>query len=238
MPELLADLPVLGSWPDRIVELLRRRTPLGDGARALELGCGTGAVAVRLARELGFEVLGIDLFPPFLERARQRAAAAGVDERCRFERDDLRRAVERLGGHDVVVLAAVGTGVLGGITACVGALRRTVRRGGYVVIDDGFLARPAASARPGYEHSFPLEETRRRLTAHGDRLVGESLVPRAELAAVNRANLAAIRERAAALTRARPQLAAAVSDYLRHEEEECRFLETETTDAVWLLERR
>jgi MOSC domain-containing protein YiiM/predicted O-methyltransferase YrrM len=49
--------------------------------RALELGCGTGASSVWLA-QLGFDVTALDISSSAIERARQRADAAGV--RVRF----------------------------------------------------------------------------------------------------------------------------------------------------------
>jgi methyl halide transferase len=48
--------------------------------RALELGCGTGTNSVWLAQQ-GFEVMGIDLAPLAIERAEERAKAAGVTAR-------------------------------------------------------------------------------------------------------------------------------------------------------------
>ena len=45
--------------------------------RALELGCGTGTNSVWLAQQ-GFEVTGIDVAPLAVERAEERAHAAGV----------------------------------------------------------------------------------------------------------------------------------------------------------------
>ncbi len=45
--------------------------------RAIELGCGTGSNAVWLA-EQGFDVTAVDLSPRAIERARQRAASAGL----------------------------------------------------------------------------------------------------------------------------------------------------------------
>jgi SAM-dependent methyltransferase len=45
--------------------------------RALELGCGSGAVAVYLA-QLGFQVTALDLAPTAIERARRLAAENGV----------------------------------------------------------------------------------------------------------------------------------------------------------------
>jgi ubiquinone/menaquinone biosynthesis C-methylase UbiE len=51
--------------------------PLPDGARVLEVGCGTGAVARTLAVRPGVgEVVGLDPSPVFVQRARE--IAAGV----------------------------------------------------------------------------------------------------------------------------------------------------------------
>lgn len=48
------------------------------GQRLLDVGCGTGVVAVTAARA-GARVTGLDLTPALLERARQNAATAGAD---------------------------------------------------------------------------------------------------------------------------------------------------------------
>src|SRR5260221_2220074 len=59
-------------------ELFRRISSAGIApCRAVELGCGTGTNAVWLAQR-GFDVTAVDISPTALERARQRAAAAGV----------------------------------------------------------------------------------------------------------------------------------------------------------------
>jgi SAM-dependent methyltransferase len=47
------------------------------GQRALDVGCGTGVVAVTAAR-LGARVTGLDLTPALLERARENSQIAGV----------------------------------------------------------------------------------------------------------------------------------------------------------------
>ncbi len=46
--------------------------------RVLDIGCGTGTNSVWLAQQ-GFEVTGIDLAPLAVERAQQRALAAGIN---------------------------------------------------------------------------------------------------------------------------------------------------------------
>ncbi|MBB2940388.1 ubiquinone/menaquinone biosynthesis C-methylase UbiE [Actinoplanes lutulentus] len=48
------------------------------GPRALDLGCGTGDLAISLAQR-GFEVTGIDISPTAIERARAKAAALHLD---------------------------------------------------------------------------------------------------------------------------------------------------------------
>ena len=168
LPELLADLWALGGDPEIVIGLLRPLA-LSPSARLLDLGCGKGGMAVPIAQELGLQVVGVDLFEPFVREARERAAALGLADRCRFETADLRDAVLRTSGYDVVLYASLG--VFGPLDHCVGQLRRTVRPGGYLVIDDGYLAGAALLDRPGYEHMAPREETRRQLTAHGDRLL-------------------------------------------------------------------
>jgi SAM-dependent methyltransferase len=54
--------------------------------RVIELGCGSGINAVWLAQQ-GFDVTGVDITPLAIERARQRAIAAGVT--VRFEVADV-----------------------------------------------------------------------------------------------------------------------------------------------------
>jgi len=235
LPELLADIWALGSWPEKIVDLLRVSTTLQHGASVVDLGCGKGAVAIPIARDLQFRVHGIDLFPPFLGEARARAESAGISELCRFEVGDLRQAFKARRKYDVAVLAAVGA--IGDHARTVLEVRRIVRPGGVLVIDDGFLENDAGPTPPGYGYYRSRGETVRELTSHGDRMMDERLVPADELREYNRINTELIRRRAAELAARAPELAEALERYVQSEAEECAFLESRTTAAIWLLER-
>jgi len=53
-----------------------------EGARVLEVGCGPGHLSIRLARQHGLDVTGLDLDPAMIERARANANRVGPgDER-------------------------------------------------------------------------------------------------------------------------------------------------------------
>ena len=61
------------------------RLDLPDGAKVLDLACGTGNLALPLARR-GMRVTGADIAPNLLEQARGRAAEEGLD--ISFEEGD------------------------------------------------------------------------------------------------------------------------------------------------------
>ena len=60
-----------------------------SGGPVVELACGTGRIAVPVA-QAGFRVIGVDGSAAMLEVARERAAAAGVEELVELRLGDLR----------------------------------------------------------------------------------------------------------------------------------------------------
>lgn len=60
------------------------------GMRVLDIGCGWGGMALYIHEKTGAEVLGITLSEEQLRIARERAAAAGVADRVKFELVDYR----------------------------------------------------------------------------------------------------------------------------------------------------
>ena len=59
------------------------------GGPVLELGCGTGRVAIPVARS-GIEIVGLDSSPAMLDRARRKAKGLGLEDTLTFVQADMR----------------------------------------------------------------------------------------------------------------------------------------------------
>jgi SAM-dependent methyltransferase len=70
---------LLGSLVRRIAGDVAAVAPAG--ARVLEVGCGPGQLSVRLARQHGLEVTGLDLDPAMIARAQANTDRPGTGER-------------------------------------------------------------------------------------------------------------------------------------------------------------
>lgn len=72
------DYATLSDYIRHVGEHLVEAAGVGEGARVLDVACGTGNAAIPAARA-GSEVTGLDLTPELLEGGRRKAAEAGVD---------------------------------------------------------------------------------------------------------------------------------------------------------------
>ena len=129
--ESFAASPVMSSAEtlDAMVEL----APPDPEARWLDVACGPGLVAARLARRVG-SVHGVDLTPAMLEKAEEGARAAGV-ENVSFSIGDAARldlqdssfdgAITRFSLHHIPAPGRV-----------LSEMARVVRAGGWIVLGD------------------------------------------------------------------------------------------------------
>jgi cyclopropane fatty-acyl-phospholipid synthase-like methyltransferase len=233
LPELLADLWELGGSPAVVAGWLGELN-LPPGTRALDLGCGKGAVCLTLARDLGFRVHGVDLFEPFLVEARARAVEWGLADRCRFEKGDLRAVVRTASGYDVVVYASVGA--LGPLDESVRALRSCVREDGLMVIHEGFLA-PGAGAEADFASLAGYEETRRRLASCGDEILREHVLSPEDMRALDERYIERIEGRARRLAAAHPSVASLALGYVERQRRAAAAWERAARSAAWLLRK-
>ena len=86
-------------FEDQLVDAVRA----GSARRVLDVGCGTGATTLALARALGVDgrCVGVDISEPMLALARARAESAGVP--AIFVRADAETHAFEPGGCDMIV---------------------------------------------------------------------------------------------------------------------------------------
>jgi SAM-dependent methyltransferase len=81
-------IPGISQWDDDLVALIVEVLELHPGDRVLDLACGSGDHARRLARR-GLDVLGVDIAPSLIAHCRDRARKAHIDT-AHFEVGDMR----------------------------------------------------------------------------------------------------------------------------------------------------
>jgi ubiquinone/menaquinone biosynthesis C-methylase UbiE len=126
-----------GGREGRLRERMLDRARVAPGDRVLDVGCGTGTLAIAAARRVGAagDVQGVDASPEMIARARRKAAKAGVP--ATFEV----ATAERLPFADARFDVVTGTLMLHHLPRaarreCAGEMRRVVRPGGRVLAVD------------------------------------------------------------------------------------------------------
>lgn len=234
LPDLLIDLWPLGSALDVIVNMVQSLN-LSSSAHLLDLGCGKGATAITIASRLGLRATGIDANPEFLKIARQKALEHKVSEKCQFILDDIFNYVKQPRKFDLVIFASLG-GLFGNFKKTVGQLRRMVRIGGYIIIDDGYLKGEKTIDKPGYKHYFSHEKCIAQLLSYGDTLVQEVSTVN-ESRQINQEYLEIISKRGHQLVREQPDLEPLVHRYIDTQKIECDLIEKFINGAAWMLKK-
>lgn len=237
LPYLLQDLWELGGSPQIAAGMLRKHG-IGPGARLLDLACGKGAIAVRLAQQLGTYVKGIDLLEDFIKTAREKAAEHGVEPLCCFEVADVNEAVQQEQGYDAVVFSAAGN-VLGPPPVMLQKLKQTIKPGGCILLDESYLAEKAAGEQryQNYEVLPRTEWTRLFEQAGLKELECLSLVEE-EQREIDRGDLAAIEGRVKELSAQYPRQKALFESYLKSQKDEVYDIENNYVNVVWLLQNK
>lgn len=138
LPYILQDLWEIGADPNAIIKLISKYFDNYAGLKVLDLGCGKGAVSVKVSKALGCRCYGIDAIPEFIEFAQQKANEFKVKHLCTFETGDIREKVKELSGYDIIILGAIGP-VFGDYFATLTTLSKCINKNGVFIIDDGYI---------------------------------------------------------------------------------------------------
>jgi ubiquinone/menaquinone biosynthesis C-methylase UbiE len=169
LPYILQDFWDLGTPPEIVTNFVQKHCKNYSKLRVLDLGCGKGAVSVKLATALKCNCYGIDGIAEFIETSKEKAHEYGVDTLCRFEVGDIREKIKSLGEFDVIVLGAIGQ-VFGDYYATLTTLSKHLTESGIIIIDDAYIEDTSA-----FRHSAVLSrrELLRQIGEAGMKLIDE-----------------------------------------------------------------
>lgn len=108
---------------------------IDEGTYVLEVGCGVGATACYMAKEIGCRVLGVDIRPSMIERAKERAAREHVEDRVEFRVADATNLPFEDGFFDAVLVESVTT-FIEDKTAAIQEYARVLKPGGCVGLNE------------------------------------------------------------------------------------------------------
>jgi 2-polyprenyl-3-methyl-5-hydroxy-6-metoxy-1,4-benzoquinol methylase len=228
IPYLLQDLWEIGSSPEVIIDMVKKHIGKSN-ISVLDLGCGKGAVSVKLANSVGCQVKGIDAVEDFIDYARNKAEQFRVNNICKFEIGDIRECLEK--NHDLVIFGACGD-VLGDLAATITILKKMVRNNGFIIIDDAYCEDDKKIN--GY---LTRDEVIRIFKQNKVELIQEDLMAEEMQENINEINNQNIIQRANELKKKYPDKSKIFDNYVKKQLEECEVMENEIKCVTWLLRK-
>ncbi len=230
LPYLLQDLWELGSSPKDVVHLISKNIIISEKTKVLDLACGKGAVSINVAKKFGCKVKGIDIIPEFIEDAKKKAQEYNVEALCQFIVGDINQSVEIEKDYDIVIFGAVGE-VLGNQKETLNKLAATIKKGGYVMIDDGY------AKSEDNEIFITKEQWVEIIEKSGYRMIDELLVDESELSGVLDEQMTCLTKRSNELKERYPNQANLFDQYLKSQLAECDELENDILGVTMLLKK-
>jgi len=231
LPYILQDIWELGASPEAVLKLVKKHTINQSNLKVLDLGCGKGAVSIKLAKELNCQCHGIDAINEFIGEAKNKAREFNVEEYCSFESGDIRDRVHDLRGHDIIILGAIGP-VLGDYYSTLTKVSKCLNEGGLIIIDDGYID-------DGSEYSHPSMLKRsvilKQISDAGMKLADEVIINKYELQKLDEYMLRNIKKRCKELIKIHPDKRNIFVNYVKAQEEENEALETKLICSTMLF---
>ena len=235
LPYLLQDLWELGSNPREMIRLTKKHMPLSEHTRILDLASGKGAVSITIAKELAVNVYGFDLLPAFIEYANKKAKELNVSALCHFAVANVNDVVNTEANYDCVIFGAAGN-ILGDPAETLSKLCQTVKQGGFILIDEGYLPGDSDNDAVKYKNYEYLTRGQwlRLFADSGLKLVEEA--PNVEEYDFDSDNRA-IAARAEELTAKHPEKRKIFGLYIQSQLNECEDLESNVVGVTWMLQK-
>lgn len=234
LPYILQDIWEIGACPDVIIRLMRKHCSNPAGLKVLDLGCGKGAVSVKVSMELGCYCYGIDAVAEFIAFAEQKAAEYEVSHLCTFETGDIREKVKNLQGFDVVILGAIGP-VFGDYFSTLSILGNCIHENGIFIIDDGYIDDDSDFNHPLI---FRKADILQQIEKSGMCLVEDAIISRDDIKESDDYIFGHLKKRCSELIERFPDKEGLLLDYINRQEVENGVLENKITCSTMVIRKK
>jgi cyclopropane fatty-acyl-phospholipid synthase-like methyltransferase len=229
IPSVLKGLWELGSMPEYMIELIGRNGPV-KGKTVIDLGCGKGAVLVKLAAHFEIRAMGIDILPEFIKEATKYAGKYGVSGKILFKVEDITETVKTTSEQDIVIYG-YDSEILGDLDATLRQLAKCIKDDGRILLEYMYADHQTEGMQTAGEMIESIERSGFHILDSID-WNGETLKQ------INRQNTDIIRMNVEGLISRYPHKKEMFSEYLQNQIEECEKSETEYSCTTLLLVRK
>ena len=232
LPYILQDFWELGTPTEIALNLIQKNCKNYSNLNVLDLGCGKGAVSVKLAAALKCNCYGLDAIPEFVETAKTKAREYGVDTICRFEVGDVRTKIEELDKFDVIILGATGS-IFDDYYTVLTALSKHLTDEGIVIIEEGYIDDMSDFQHPSYMFRKDLLK---QFEQAGMELVDEYPCKYGEIADIAK-EMEKIVARCNELKAKHPEKSSLFENYAQNQAYEYDVLENEMGGSIMVLKK-
>ena len=232
LPYIYQDCWELGTPPEIVLKIIREHYKAYSNFQVLDLGCGKGAVSIKLAETLKCKCHGIDAVPEFIAAAKEKAKEHDVDTLCQFEAGDVRKKIEELDTFDVFIFGATGPIFSDYHTALI-VLSKHLPDEGIVIIEETYI-----DGQDTFQHS-PLitrEKLLKQFEQAGMELIDETVNRHSVFAdcAKDKGNIV---KRCNELKTKYPEKTSLFESYVQNQASEYGILENKVGSSIMVLKR-
>lgn len=234
LPYILQDLWEIGSDPCLIIEAIERHKAKQSSMEILDLGCGKGAVSVRIADKLKYNCHGIDAIKEFIEEAKKKATDYGVSNYCTFEQADIRIRIDTLACYDVIILGSIGP-VIGDCYSTLTRISKLLKQDGIIIYDDGYILPESDYAHPKIMRK---DEILKQIKDAGMKLIDELFNQKDDIKSSDDHIFEKIENRCKELIQKYPDKRHLFEEYIKKQLEENDVLENRIICSTMIIKRQ
>lgn len=233
LPYILQDFWEIGTSAQEVVTLLERQKMNHAQLEILDLGCGKGAVSIKLADKFRCRCLGIDAAKEFINEAKCVAKEYALNTLCEFRVADIRKEIIDLGKYDIIILGAIGQ-VFGNYYETLTTLLPHLNNDGVIIIDDGYIENNDGALSVSV---LDKEELLRQVNKVGMKIYDEIRVTQ-EVFDNNEDDFQSLVQRCEELKIKNPEKASLFQSYIENQRQEYITLEKDIVCSVMLIKKK